>query len=262
MSILLNGSDLTLAPTIGPVVQQAAGANGTVRGAVDLLVRHGFRAVQLDASLAGVRPRDLSVRARRDLLGLFTRQGIMLAGVDLFIPRRHFLDGNLVDRAMSATLAAIELAADLGRVALSIALPADGLAEDSRSALVQAADGHGIRLAVHAEDQLDALQKWADSVDLPVLGVGIDPAALLGGGLDPARQVHRLSTRLAVARVSDVSAPTGGGIRCEVGRGELDVTGYRIAVDLARQRSGPVVLDLRGLADPTCGRHRGPAGLG
>ena len=53
--------------------------------------------------------------------------------------------------------------------------------------------------------------------------------------------------RLAVARLSDV---TGGALRCAVGEGELELAAYRVAVDLAPSRAGPVVLDLRGVEDP------------
>ena len=39
-------------------------------------------------------------------------------------------------------------------------------------------------------------------------------------------------------------------VRCVPGRGELDLTMYRVSLDLAANRAGPVVLDLRGLNNP------------
>jgi hypothetical protein len=71
---------------------------------------------------------------------------------------------------------------------------------------------------------------------------------------------QKLGRRLAVARLSDVThaaedaegddARVGGGTRCGIGEGDLDVVAYRIALDLATGRAGPVVLDLRGLVNP------------
>jgi hypothetical protein len=252
MAILTHGSDLTLAPTVTPLVRTL---DGTVQAAVAKLSESGFRAVQLDGTLAGIRPRDLSVRARKDLLALLTRRGLRLSGLDLFIPRKHFLESQHVDRAMAATLSAVELAADLGRVPLSIALPAKDVDAGVKSALVEAADGHGITLAVHAEDQLDALAAWVAGVDLPCLSIGLDAAALLGLSKSPVDTVHAHARALGAARLADVAqgGDGPGGSRCVLGQGELDVLQYRLALDLAKRRTGPVVLDLRGLDDPLRG---------
>ena len=124
VAILTHGSNLTLAPTIRPVVKQT---DGTVRMALERLSAAGFQSVQLDATMAGLRPRDLDIRARKDLLGLLGRRSLTLAGVDLFIPRRHFMEPENLDRALSAALAGIELAADLGRVPVSLSLPVKGM---------------------------------------------------------------------------------------------------------------------------------------
>jgi len=241
MAILTHGGDMTLAPTLTPIVQQT---DGTVRAAVGQVARLGFPAAQLDAALAGLRPRDLSERARKDLVALFGRAGVRLAGLDLFIPRRHFTDTAHVDRAAAAALAAIGLAADLGRVPLSLALPVADAADDLKQALVEAADGHGVTLAVHGEDDPAALLEWISGVDLPALGAALDPAIVIAQGGDPAALVNRLGRHLRSARLSDQNRGEAG--RCPVGEGELDVSGYRIALDLAAGRTGPVVLDLRG----------------
>lgn len=255
MPILTHGSDLTLSPTLTPLVRAA---NGTVRSALDQLGRAGFAGVQLDATLPGLRPRELDARARKDLLALLNRRNVRATGIDLFIPRRHFTSPDHSDRAMSAALAAVTLAADLGRLPLSLALPVKTMPPELRAALVEAADGHGIRLAIHAEDQLDALEAWVTEVDLPTLGAAIDPAAVLARGQDPAQVVQRFGKRLAVARLSDVERGTSDdepgeateAVRVSAGRGDLDLIPYRVAVDLAGHRAGPVVLDLRGLANP------------
>ena len=247
MPILTHGSDLALAPTIKQVVQ----ASGTVKAALSRLSAAGFDAVQLDAALSGIRPRELDRRARQDLLALLVRRGVRLGGIDLFIPQRHYLESEHQDRAMQSTLAAIEMAADLDRVPLSIALPIAQMDADLTSCVVEAADGHGVHVAVHAEDQLAALEKWLLDVDLPVIGAGVDPAALLAESQDPSQMTHRVSRRIVAGRLSDLSGSSGaGGLRCAVGEGELDVSSYRVAVDLAPNRVGPVVLDLRGVSAP------------
>lgn len=259
MAILTHGSDLTLAPTAGPIVRQLGLPLVKV---LDQLVKLGFAAVQLDATLSGIRPRDLSPVARRDLAGTCNRRGLRLAGLDLFIPRKDFLDGSKVDRAMNAALAGIELAADLGRVPLSLPVPVSKLDSATLAALVEAADGRGVALAVHAEDQLQALNEWINKVDLPCLGVALDPAAILARSKAAEDVVNANAQKLFVARLSDFTITGGGddddddqnrsrpnatGLRCAIGQGELNLLAYRIALDLATARRGPVVLDLRNM---------------
>lgn len=243
MAILTHGSDMTLAPAVEPLVRGGL----SIRAALDRVRSLGFGAVQLDASLAGLRPRELDHRARRDLTAVLTRSDLRLAGIDLFIPRRHYTDPATLDRALTASLDAIRLAADLGRVPVSLSPPIEGLSDEVRGALVEAADMHAVRLAIHAEDQLDALTAWVNEVDLPALGLGIDPAALLALGKDPVATVHAHGNRVNAARLADWTSQE----RCVVGQGELDVAQYRIALDLsAKSRLGPVVLDLRSLTEP------------
>ncbi len=257
MAIVTHGSDLSLAPTITPIVRETG---GSVRGALDRLARQGFPAVQLDATLRGIRPRELDRQARRELQAIARRRNLRISGLDLFIPRRHYIEADHMDRAMSATHAAIELAADLGKVPISLSLPTKRLAPELAEAIVEAADGHGVRVAVHDEDQLDALEQWVKAIDQPMLGAALDPAALLTRGYDPAEVAGRFGERLAVARLSDVERGLSGddleqgargeSVRCRLGRGELDLMRWRVMVDLASRRTGPVVLDLRGLTDP------------
>lgn len=247
MAILTHGSDLTLAPTLRPLVEQAGKPLKELVGAI---AEAGFGAVQLDATLPGIRPRDLDRRARCDLAALLRRRGLSAAGIDLFVPRKHLSATEHVDRAVSAIYSVIELAAELGRVPVSIAMPVDDVTDDVKHALVEAADGHGVALAVHCEDNLDALRAWVEDVDLPALGMAIDPAALLSHKLDPAKVVHDAGKHLRVARLSDLTRDADeAGRRCAVGSGDLDVEAYRIALDFASSRRGPVVLDVRHLTD-------------
>jgi len=247
MSIQLPQADMSLAVTVGPWVRQAGAGRGSLAQAVATARAMGFAAVQLDVTLPGVRPRELSQTGRRDLAALLRRAGMSLAGVDLFIPRKHFLDAGQVDRAVTAALAGITLAGEWGRVPVALALPVKGLGEDVKAALLAGAAGSGVRLAVHAEDQTPELLAWIAEASAPALGAGLDPAAARGAGGQPDKLVHQLAKHLTVARLSDAAAD---GLRCPVGAGELDVLSYRIAVQLAQGRIGPVVLDVRGTNDP------------
>ncbi len=249
MVILGHGSDLSLAPTVGPLARQSGRRLQPIAGD---LAKAGFHGLQLDATLPGIRPRDLSHRARQDLIAMLAREGMVAAGLDLFIPRKHFIDPTQLDRAMAATLAAIELAGDLGRLPLSLALPVDQVSPDALAALVEAADGFSVPLGIHAEDRLDALAAWLDELDQPMIGAAIDPAALIAGDHSPAKAAAKLGKRLRIARLSDCTGPAGDAAsqRCPPGQGELDLMAYRLTLDMAQHRRGPVVLDLRNLSGP------------
>lgn len=246
MHTLGHGSDLSLAPTLGPLVR-AAGTSP--KAGLSALAAMGFSAVQLDASLPGTRPRELDTGARRDLAGTARRAGLAIAGVDLFIPQEHLLSPEYLDRATGALLAATELASDLGRVPLSIALPVGGLDADVSETLLSHAVQAGVRLTVHTEDQLDALSRWVAKTN-GVAGVGLDPAALLAGRKDPVQTAQQSLDTLAVARLNDTRTGLADDTRLPVGQGDLDLSGYRVCCDLAPHRHGPIVLDLRGLTDP------------
>lgn len=247
--ILTHGSEMSTAPTVGPIVRQLG---VDFRTALQRLANTGIGALQLDATLRGMRPRELDGSARRNLKALLTRSDIRLAGIDQFLPRRHFLDPAEQDRAVHATLAALELAADLGRVPLSIAVPVAEAPKEILDALAEAADARGQPLAIHAEDQFDALESWLQRVDQPVIGASIDPAAIIATGQDALAATHRLGPRLLVGRLSDISdTAAAGGLRCAAGEGLLNLHGYRVALDLCSSRLGPVVVDVRGVVNPT-----------
>lgn len=247
MQILSHGSDLRLAPTLGPLV---LATGKPPRKALVSIAEQGFAAVQLDATLPDVRPRELDATARRDLLATAMRSGLVIAGVDFFIPAEHYSDSQHVDRAVESAIAALTLAADLGRVPLSLNLPV-GKADASLLQMVaDHADAIGVTLAIHDEADSDGLKAWLDANAPPHVGLGLDPAALLIRDRDPSAVAQTHSSALRVARLSDASRGQADGGRQVVGSGSLDVMAYRISADLAPNRVGPVVLDLRGLTSP------------
>ena len=247
MPTLSHGSDLRLAPMLGPVVQAT---RKPARQAIATIGAGGFPALQLDATLPGLRPRELDTTARRDLVATATRAGLSIAGIDFFIPAEHYGDPQHVDRAVAAAAAACELAGELGRVPVSMNLPVTKIDASLAQVIIDSADAYGVTLAIHDEAGLDGLIGWLNAHALPHVGYGLDPAAVLIRDGDPAGVAQSHSGLLRVARLSDASKGQADGGRQVVGSGSLQVMAYRVSVDLASNRQGPIVLDLRGLAAP------------
>jgi sugar phosphate isomerase/epimerase len=233
-----------LAPTLAALETEP-------RAAFDRLRAMGFRYVQLSATQRGMRPRELDRSARRDLAATLRRREMSIAGVDVWIPPRHFTDDAHADRAVAAALEAISFAADLGRCPVSVTLPV-GHDEAERSvaaplieALVTRASHLGVVLADHAVpvQQRDGVQ------------VGIDPAAWLAAGEDPATAVSQHAARVACVRLCDLLTSGMRGSIDDEEEGRLDVTAYRVAVSLGALAQ-PVVADARQWRDPWGGLER------
>lgn len=216
------------------------------------------RWIQLDATLAGIRPRELDRSARRDLAASLRRSGLGLSGVDLFIPPKHFEDASTLERALSAVSAACELVDELARLVdarrvVSVVLPRTAKREGSAiggdpaattgtqqienewTHAIVGAITSGVRLADHA---------LGEGPRIEGVSVGVDPAMAMLAGLDVMKVVGGAGDRIAGARLSDASELG----RVVVGKGNLDVLAYLVSLHVARY-SSPVVLDLRGLKD-------------
>ncbi|MBS0197442.1 MAG: hypothetical protein JSR77_11855 [Planctomycetes bacterium] len=210
------------------------------REAIGWVARLGYRAVQLDAAAPGVRPRELDRSARRDLASLLRRLELQLSGVDLWIPAAHFADAAHVDRAVQAVAAACDLAAELvrlnsaGRAVVSLTLsetPAPGVI----AGINEACSNTGAEIADH---------RWPLREPATHVGIGIDPAAILMAGADPASATSKAAATPASARLSDVNAAG----RVPVGQGRLDGLAYEVAL-VTRAYAGHLVVDLRGVRD-------------
>lgn len=217
---------------------------GEARARIESVAAAGYRWVQLDAAAPGLRARELSRSARRDLAALLRRCELSLSGLDLWIPDDHFASPEHADRAVAATTQALALAADLAalttspRQVVSVRLPSatpDGVEQS----LLDAAERFDVRIADHAlpvRAPGDAHGRYC---------VGVDPAAAMIAGEDPAALTARIGNRLASLRLSDLDA---AGRRVAPGHGRLDIDAYIAAASVAGW-NGPLVLDLRGVQD-------------
>ncbi|MEE9129252.1 MAG: hypothetical protein V3T84_04490 [Phycisphaerales bacterium] len=226
---------LPLAPTLGPLGDQP-------RAALDRLADMGFRYVQLCATQRGMRPRDLDRSARRDLLVRLRRLEMQVSGLDLWIPPSHFLDPALVDRAVEAVRAALELAGDLQRCSISLELPRP-LDDESLGPVIETIAEQGLRVGVELADHSVA------NATQDHLGIGIDPVAQLSCNEDPAVAVTKHAERLVSARLCDLLASGTRGPIGEAQGGRLDVLSYRIALSVGGY-DRPVVVDARQWSDP------------
>lgn len=230
-------------PLAGPIGELAGEHGHSAREAIEVLRGLGYRGVQWSATLAGVRPRELDAGARRDLKVLLRRLGMIAAGVDLWIPAEHFADSERVDRAVAAAIEAIGLAGDLGGVPLSIRLPGGDGERAAVAAMLAAAERHGVMVADHARPPCEDGR----------CGIGLDPVAELAAGTDPVERVFECGSRIAVARVSDL---TRSGLRAPVGgdasERRLDLVRYRVALAVQSPRCR-VVADARQWGDVEAG---------
>ncbi len=234
----------------------AGPAGPTLREQIPWARATGFAAVQPGATAAGVRPRELDRSARRDVAAIIRREGLNLSGLDLWIPAEHFTDLAHLDRAMAAMLGAIELAAELsllvrGALSGTFTLPVvstmlpDEISREALTTLAAAADRAGVRIVDHAIPA-----RPTDPAIEPAIGIGVDPAAALAAGLDPASLVSSLGKRLASARFSDVSRTVGGGRVIPGSReGRLDLLAYSVALATS-EFAGHIIADLRSLPQP------------
>jgi len=256
--------------------------DGEIEAELERLSGLGYLHVQLSATRPGLRPRDLDGAERRAFRGTLRRREIAVSGLDLWIPAGHFADAAHVDRAVGAVREAIEFAAEFGRVPLSLSFPAPvegaGLLDSVRAVLAHA-DHHGVEVVDHTApirpgspavvvgELIDALARPqstttphppSDAAEQARIRVGIDPAALLARGEDPARAVLALGDRIGAVRLCDLTlsgmrAPIAD-FRCGAASqdAQLDVLEFAVALSVAGF-AGPIVVDARQWPDPWAG---------
>lgn len=216
------------------------------RAAIEWCAKAGFRAIQLDAAAAGIRPRELDRSARRDIAAVLRRGQLVLSGLDLWIPPEHLTDPSRSGRAIEAIAQAVELSSELTRLGagpaavVSVVLPPT-LSDEAKRGIANHAEQHGARIADHTLPAATTAPQPGSPI-----GIGLDPAALLLAGQDPAQTAARAGPALAAARLSDATM-VGRAAWGQPG-GRLDLTAYLAALAVGGY-CRPLVLDLRGLHD-------------
>lgn len=251
-----------IALALGGIAPSTVNAGSGVRGGalvreqVAWAAKSGVRAVQIDATAAGVRPRELDRSGRRDLAALLRRSELSCSGLDLFIPPEHFVQRDKVDRAVSAVVEALEMAAELSTLAAGAVVTRLGSGVLSVCLVLPTETPASVRrtLAEHAERRGGCIADHAwpvhENVDqLRTLAVGLDPATILLAQQDPAQVAAQLGERVASARLTDVARGIGAN-RIAPGSpsGRLEVLAYLVAIATGAKLNH-VVLDLRGIDD-------------
>ncbi len=218
----------------------------TARETIEWAARIGARRVVLDATMPGVRPRELDRSARRDLASVLRRLGLDFAGIDLWIPPTHMVAPAHLDRAIEAVEAAIGMCSELaalgggsGRV-LNTALP-ESLAVGVGQRLAACAERAGVVVADHAVKR--GMESMRHS---PMLAAGIDPAAVLAAGLEPVAIVANQKEPVASARWTDLGS--AGRVVAGSRGGRLDIAAYLASLQVNGYR-GPMIGDVRNMTD-------------
>lgn len=208
-----------------------------------------FCTITLDATMPGLRPRELDTSARREISVLLKRHELSLAGVDCFVPPAHLLDAAKQTRAMEALEQACNLVESLrsvwfissslsvgttvatssqraSDVAVCTLLPAQ-LDKASASHLAHVATKAGTLIADCTHEtplaQCGESAGWARALDPRLVLAGAKDFASVVLGASPLAQA-----RLPLAAVG------------------LDITTY-LALLHVRGWTGPVVLDATGV---------------
>lgn len=203
---------------------------GAAPASLDAVVALGLEGVQLDAADPELRPRELGESARRDLAAALRRRGLRASGIDCFIPVERFADPARVERALEAVHGCLALCESLQRVPVCMHLPHTGAPE-----VVQVLQREAHRRGVPIADF--TLPASADAS----VTIGIDPAAVLACGGEPAAVVSSAGARLVAARVVDLLRSGLRGPIDEPSASRLDALGYRVALEVAGFRGLPVI---------------------
>lgn len=212
----------------------------------------GVRGVRLDAADPAIRPRDLGRSGRRDLAASLRRDELAFGGLDILIPPAHYDDPERQNRAIDAVAAACSLAGELAALnpgsvgTVGVTLPTTP-APELIAALGAAGERWGVRLADFTRRETEPVRTDA------AVGVGIDTAAVLAAGGDPAGEVAKAGGALAALRLADWA----GGSRCPVGSSEGRLDTLAVVVAISMTSLDAVDLDLRGLSDPARGVRAG-----
>ncbi len=208
--------------------------------------RCGGRCIQLSVTMPQTRARSLSRSERFGVEDAVRAKGLQVTGIDALLPPEHLNDPARADHAAQALMAAVEWAELLGRLTVTVWLPApDGAGPTGgavRAAVISEAQRRGVTLAVlgggHDHDGPAA--------------IAIDPPMLLAAGDSVDGACARAGARLAGLRLVDLQRTGHRGPVMEPGMSRLDALALAATLATIGFRAHPVV-DARGWADPAAG---------
>ena len=278
-----------VSPIPRSLAASAAALPGDLRATLDRLRTLGVRAVQLDAAAPELDPLTLSASGRRDVIASLRRRELLAAGLDCPVRATSLGDPATADAAIARVIDVIRLAADLGRLGVSVRLPAvaaDRPGVDRGPAapggggglIIAAAGDADLHAAVAAlapaafaapgrdeaaavdSSVIDALATAAERFGVPLIDHAVPLRrgdGRLVPGLDAAACLAAgLDPVLAFATTPEVAAVrlsdlTADGRRVPPGdpEGRLPLDAFAAAV-AAGGFDGPVVLDARQCRDP------------
>jgi sugar phosphate isomerase/epimerase len=215
-------------------------ARERITSAAEAAARAEVPALHLDATLPGIRPRELDRSARRDLLAIVKRHNVSLTGCDLFIPPTHFTSPQHQQRAADAVRQAIGLAAELRSLGAAAAMVCIETAASVAKPNDPTVDPAALLtdLAAHARDHGVTLCDCTS--DSSPLARGLDLAAVLARNEDPAAAI--LTHKPACLRLADWN----GRARVPFGDGRADATSIAAATSVATP-DAMGILDFRGV---------------
>ena len=224
-------------------------ARERLTSAAEAAARAQIPALHLDATLPGIRPRELDRSARRDLLAIVKRHNVSLTGCDLFIPPTHFTSPQHQQRAADAVRQAIAFAAELrslGALAAMVCIETVAPAEKQPGAALDATPLL-TELVTHARDHGVTLCDCTS--DTSPLARGLDIAAILARNEDPAAAI--LTHKPACLRLADWN----GRARVPFGEGRADATAISATASVAAP-TALGIFDFRGVRLPDAGSLR------
>ncbi len=219
---------------------------GLKRG-IEFASQLGVDCIEASCGRGGLRPRDFSTSARRDLRNFIARKGLALAalGADL---ERPLTDAEANNRNIPDLAACLEFARDVGANLVGVRLggipddkddPRRAAALEALSDLRRPAERHGVLLAARAGvEPAEALAGFLDSAALPFVKAAFDPAEFALRGWEVAAAVECLANWIVHAYARDAKVHA---TECAVGSGDVPWPEYLAALS-GIDHTGPIVI--------------------
>jgi sugar phosphate isomerase/epimerase len=230
----------------------------------------GLSGVEFGAAVGDLSPENLSRSGRKHVTRLVEGLGLRLTSLVADMPGLRLTDPKSIQERIDRTCRIVEMSLELGirtvsAAAGSLTHPETGepseLALDALSRIGEFADSRGVVYAVRCtHDGPERIGRVLSELGCPALGLCLDPAALVMGGLNPAALAESLHERIRLVHARDATA--GGanrpGHETRFGEGEVDwvgildvlgEAGYRGAYVLRRTDSQSPLSDLETARD-------------